>query len=106
MDICEPHRKHLFLSRCIYSALHSNGNCPIVACILSRDCVYRVVAQQRVYMSQYIYSVTKKFRDLMELVRHRITKALIEQYVKRDQFKLQPHSIFPMFLFKVIIPAS
>jgi hypothetical protein len=30
IDICEPHRKHLFLY-CIYSALHSNGRYPIVA---------------------------------------------------------------------------
>jgi hypothetical protein len=30
-DICEPHRKHLFLYSCIYSALHSNGSYPIVA---------------------------------------------------------------------------
>jgi hypothetical protein len=33
MDICEPHRKHFFLY-CIYSALHSNGSYPIVACVL------------------------------------------------------------------------
>jgi hypothetical protein len=31
MDICEPHRKHLFLYRCIYSALHSDGSYPTVA---------------------------------------------------------------------------
>jgi hypothetical protein len=31
--ICEPHRKHLFLYCCIYSALHSNGNYPIVAVV-------------------------------------------------------------------------
>jgi hypothetical protein len=31
MDICEPHRKHLFLYCCNYSALHSNGSYPIVA---------------------------------------------------------------------------
>jgi hypothetical protein len=33
MGICELHRKHLFLSCCIYSALHSNGSYPIVACV-------------------------------------------------------------------------
>jgi hypothetical protein len=33
MDICEPHRKHRVLYCCIYSALHSNGSYPIVACI-------------------------------------------------------------------------
>jgi hypothetical protein len=33
MDICEPHRKHLFLYCCIYSAVHSNGNYPIVSCV-------------------------------------------------------------------------
>jgi hypothetical protein len=32
MDICEPHRKHLFLC-CIYSTLNSNGSCPIAACV-------------------------------------------------------------------------
>jgi hypothetical protein len=54
MDICEPHRKHLFLYCCIYSALHSNGSYPIVACVsVVAGCVYRVVAQQRVYISQY-----------------------------------------------------
>jgi hypothetical protein len=37
MDICEPHRKHLFNYCCIYSALHSNGSYPIVACILRID---------------------------------------------------------------------
>jgi hypothetical protein len=34
MNICEPHRKHMFLYCYIYSALHSSGSCPIVACIL------------------------------------------------------------------------
>jgi hypothetical protein len=33
MDICEPHRKHLFLYCCIYSALHSNGIYLIVTCV-------------------------------------------------------------------------
>jgi hypothetical protein len=33
MDMCEPHRKHRFLSCCIYSALHRNGSYPIVACV-------------------------------------------------------------------------
>jgi hypothetical protein len=33
VDICKPHRKHLFLYCCIYSALHSNGSYPIVTCI-------------------------------------------------------------------------
>jgi hypothetical protein len=32
MDICEPHRKHLFIY-CIYSALHINRSYPIVACV-------------------------------------------------------------------------
>jgi hypothetical protein len=30
---CEPHRKHLFLYCCIYSALHCNGSCPIFSCV-------------------------------------------------------------------------
>jgi hypothetical protein len=33
MNICEPHRKHRFPYCCIYSALHSNGSYPIVACV-------------------------------------------------------------------------
>jgi hypothetical protein len=33
MNICEPHRKHCFPYCCIYSALHSNGSYPIVACV-------------------------------------------------------------------------
>jgi hypothetical protein len=33
MDICEPHRKHLFLCCCIYSALHGNGSYPTVASV-------------------------------------------------------------------------
>jgi hypothetical protein len=33
MDICEPHRKRLFLYCCIYSALHNYGSYPIVACV-------------------------------------------------------------------------
>jgi hypothetical protein len=72
MVIYEPHRKHLFLYCCIYSALHRNGSYPIAACVfivaycfglyLATSClprmspwerVYRVTAQQRVYMSQY-----------------------------------------------------
>jgi hypothetical protein len=33
MDICEPHRKSLFLYCCIYSALHNNRSYPNVACV-------------------------------------------------------------------------
>jgi hypothetical protein len=33
VDVCKPHRKHLFLYCCIYSALHSNGSYSIVACL-------------------------------------------------------------------------
>jgi hypothetical protein len=33
VDICELHRRHLFLYCCIYSALHINGSYPIVACV-------------------------------------------------------------------------
>jgi hypothetical protein len=33
MDICELHRKHLFLYCCIYGVLHSNGSYPIAACV-------------------------------------------------------------------------
>jgi hypothetical protein len=33
MNICELHRKDLFLYCCIYSALHSNGRYSIVACV-------------------------------------------------------------------------
>jgi hypothetical protein len=40
MDIREPHRKHLFLYCCIYSALHSNGSYPIVACVFVAAGVY------------------------------------------------------------------
>jgi hypothetical protein len=55
MDICGQYRKRLFLYCCIYIALHSNGSYPIIACVfVVRECVYRVVAQQRVLMSQYI----------------------------------------------------
>jgi hypothetical protein len=62
MDICEPHRKHLFLYCCIYSALHSNGSYPIVACIFAvAECVYQVVALQWVYMSQYFYHLCWEF---------------------------------------------
>jgi hypothetical protein len=57
MDICELHRKHLFPYCCVYSALHRNGNYPIVTCVfVVAGCVYRVVARQRVYhvyMSKY-----------------------------------------------------
>jgi hypothetical protein len=52
------HRKHLFLYCCSYSALHSNGSYPIVACVfVVRECVYLAVAQQRVCMSQYLKSL-------------------------------------------------
>jgi hypothetical protein len=54
MDIYEPHRKNFFY--CIYSALHTNGSYPIVACVfVVAGYVYRVVIQQRVYMSQYFW---------------------------------------------------
>jgi hypothetical protein len=33
MVICELHREHFFLYCCTYSALHSNGSYPIVACV-------------------------------------------------------------------------
>jgi hypothetical protein len=55
MYICEPNRKHIFPYCCIYNGLHSDGNYRIVACVfVAAKCVYRVVPQQRVYMSQYL----------------------------------------------------
>jgi hypothetical protein len=42
MVICESHRKHFFLYSFIYSALHSNGNYPIVACVFVVACCCRV----------------------------------------------------------------
>jgi hypothetical protein len=33
MDICEPHKKHLFLCWWIYRTLHSMGSYPTVACV-------------------------------------------------------------------------
>jgi hypothetical protein len=54
MDICGTHRKHPFLYCCVYSALPSNGVVQLLpAYTLSLERFYRVVAQQRVYMSQY-----------------------------------------------------
>jgi hypothetical protein len=68
MDICEPHRKHLFLYCCIYSPMHSNEVIRFFpAYSLSRERVYRVVTQQRVYMSQYNIFVIK-----MKHTSHRI----------------------------------
>jgi hypothetical protein len=54
VDIWGPHRKHLssivlFTARCIATEVIRL----LPAYALSRECVYRVVAQQRVYMSQY-----------------------------------------------------
>jgi hypothetical protein len=41
VDICEPHRKHLFLYCCIYSALHRNQVIRLLSAYsLSRECVY------------------------------------------------------------------
>jgi hypothetical protein len=41
MDICEQYIKHIFLYCCIYSALYSNGNYPIVTESLpSNGCTY------------------------------------------------------------------
>jgi hypothetical protein len=48
MDICEQHRKHLFLYYYIYSALHNKDAIRLLpAYPLPRECAYRVVAQQR-----------------------------------------------------------
>jgi hypothetical protein len=59
MDICEPHRKHRFPYCCIYSTLHKNGGCPIVACVfvvaycfrfyLATDCLPRICLRGNVY---------------------------------------------------------
>jgi hypothetical protein len=99
MDTSEPHRKHTSSIVVLTAGCIAIEVIPLLsAYLLSRECVLRVVAQQRIYMSQYIYSVTKKFCDLMELIRHRIAKNKpVEQY----QFNLQPHCLFPMFLFNV-----
>jgi hypothetical protein len=61
MDICEPHRKHRFLYSCIYGALHSNENYPIVACVfvaayccrlyLATGCLLRICPHGNVFTS-------------------------------------------------------
>jgi hypothetical protein len=78
MDICEPHRKHRFLYFCIYSALHRNGNYPIVAYVfviaycsrlyLATVCLPRTCLSSRclavsLYFTVYSSSVIIRFMD-------------------------------------------
>jgi hypothetical protein len=79
MDICEPHRKYLFLYCSIYSALHSNGSYPIVSCV--------VVAQQRVYMSQHETNLEPTGSDLyvwIELIWHTVDS--LQNYIETSVF--------------------
>jgi hypothetical protein len=62
MDICEPHRKYLFLY--IYRRCITTENIRLLpAYSLSWECVYQVVAQQRVYVSQYNQVSTLKVEE-------------------------------------------
>jgi hypothetical protein len=56
LDICEPHRKHLFLYCCVYSAFHSNGCYPIVVCVfvVTGMCL-PTRCPATVYMLQYLF---------------------------------------------------
>jgi hypothetical protein len=59
-DICEPHRKHLFLYCCIHSALHRNGSYPIVACVflVKNACLLIRSLAMEPYVTIYLH---KKF---------------------------------------------
>jgi hypothetical protein len=74
MDICESHRKHLF-PYCFYSALHSNGNYPIVArvfvvagmCLPCR-CPATALHITIWYLLLFLLSVLPNVRQLYSLV--------------------------------------
>jgi hypothetical protein len=53
MDICEPHTKHLFLYRFIYSALRSNWSYPIIDCVFvaARMCLSSRYLQIGLYVT-------------------------------------------------------
>jgi hypothetical protein len=57
MDICESHTKHLLLYCRIYSALHSNGSYPIVACvfIIAEMCSPSRCPATGLHVTIYIY---------------------------------------------------
>jgi hypothetical protein len=58
--------KHLFLFRCTATEFIRL----LPAYSFSRECVYRVVAQQRVYMSQYLQNVFQSVRRVPRMGLH------------------------------------
>jgi hypothetical protein len=71
MDICEPHRKHLFLY-CIYSALHSKDSYPIVACVFvaSGMCLPSRCPATGLYVTIYKKNLSNKRWVVGRMSRH------------------------------------
>jgi hypothetical protein len=70
IDICELHRKHIFIYCCTYSALHRNGNYPIVACVfvVAGMCLPSRCPATSLHVTIHFYTVYGVFHTLATLI--------------------------------------